>query len=706
MVEEAFTLIGSGEVTGVFQLEGQGMRGMLVKMKPTTFEQIIAAISLYRPGPMQFIDSYIARMHGEEQTKYVHPKLASILDETYGIVVYQEQIQRIGADLFGYSLGDADLMRRAVSKKKAKDLAKHKEIFIEKGPEHGVSAEVAGQIFDQVEFFAAYGFNKSHAADYAVITCQTAFLKRHYPSEYYTALLSVQRDNIDDVALFTADCRRLGIPILGPNINASELDFTIEPSADGKRSIRFGLGAIKGVGDKAVEMIVSERRADGPFTSLSDFARRVDLQLLGGRALDAMTKVGVFNDFAERDRLLAVLPALVQSSKQYRHDQKTGQTSLFNAEESSSPLPAADAELLLGAGNAQPVTVRQRLTWEKELIGLYVSDHPLAGLMDVVQQLPNLTYSRDIKEEAEEVHDRLVTLVGLAAGIRPINTKKGETMAVVTVEDMYGTLEAVFFPRTWARFGSDIEQDKAYIFRGHADTKRGTPQMIVDSISQEFEKVDSADGDEAQLPPPSSYQNYNYADYSSPQNGQSGQNGHGYNSNGNGNSVQNKSGIAGASEINGNGKNAHNGYSVSHSANESAVSVAVSTAVVTSTAPSAGRSELSELEQKVPAPNEPPPDEVWDEDEETPQRRVRKVIIRFDACKDGNLNAWVRRVQRIHGELIQHPGQDVLVFRLPDSESDHPYLVQFKDRIDFDAVQSFLAQELKPTEQATWSYQN
>ena len=225
MLDEAFEMMGRGETVGVFQVESGGMQQMLRGMRPKQFENIIAGISLYRPGPMDYIPTYNVRLHGDEEPVYAHPKLESILEETYGIIVYQEQIMQIAGQLFGYELGEGDLMRKAVSKKREQDLVKHRSIFMERGPENGVDEDTASRIFDDIEFFANYGFNKAHAADYAVITVQTAFLKCHYPEEYMTALLSVQRDDSSKVATFMEECRRLGIPILPPDVNFSMLDF-------------------------------------------------------------------------------------------------------------------------------------------------------------------------------------------------------------------------------------------------------------------------------------------------------------------------------------------------------------------------------------------------------------------------------------------------------------------------------------------------
>ncbi len=491
-VEKAFDLIGQGETTGVFQLEGSGMTRMLIEMKPRTFEHIIAAISLFRPGPMELIPTYIRRMHGKEVVTYHHPLLEPILKETYGICVYQEQIQQIAAQLFGYSLGDADLMRRAVSKKKAKDLITHKQIFMDRGPKNGIKSEVAEKIFGEIEYFAAYGFNKSHAADYAVLTCQTAYLKAHYPEEYYTALLSVQRDVIADVRLFTADCRRLGIPILPPDVNASDLDFTIEPLNDGsgKRGIRYGLAAVKNAGEKAVQQVVEARKEGGRFADISDFCRRVDLRTVGKRAIESLIKVGAFDRLGDRDQLLLSLDRIIKFSADHHRAQDIGQISLFGGSESGDDLVLAT----VSPGEETPQ--REKLRWEKELIGLYVSEHPLNSLMAAIKHLPNIQYSETLRREAEQLNNRMVTVVGLVVAVRPIMTKKGDTMAVVTLEDVQGTIDCVLFPRTWAQFQDLVEVDKPLIVMGKADSSRGDMQILVESVSKNFTYARPAD-----LPP-------------------------------------------------------------------------------------------------------------------------------------------------------------------------------------------------------------
>ena len=325
--------------------------------------------------------------------------------------------------------------------------------------------------------------HNSHAADYAVLTCQTAYLKAHYPIEYYTALLTVQRHNSDDVALFTADCRRYGIPILPPDVNASAIDFVIEHTPSGERGIRFGLSAVKNVGEKAVEQILAARSEGGNFTSLVDFSRRVDLRLVGKRPLECLAKVGAFDTLTDGDRdvALAAVERMFAYSDDYHRAKERGQFSLFGGEATDSgfELPTVPAE--------QRTTTRDHLRWEKELIGLYISAHPLNAVATQLEQLGNFIYVKDMASETEDFNGQAVTIAGMIDGIRTLTTKGGESMAIVRLEDMTGAIECVFFPRTWKKFSALIVPEQVIIVYGKADTSRGDPQIIVERVTQKYE---------------------------------------------------------------------------------------------------------------------------------------------------------------------------------------------------------------------------
>ncbi len=493
MLKEAFLLLSRGDTVGVFQVESPGMQQMLREMRPNKFENIVAAVALYRPGPMDYIPTYNARMHGEEEVEYHHPKMEPILDETYGIMVYQEQLMQIASTLFGYSLTDADLMRRAVSKKKKEDLLTHKEIFLQRGPtlDSTMTEEIAENIFDDIELFANYGFNKSHAADYAVITVQSAFLKAHYAPEYMAALLSVYFDTVDKVTACLIECKRLSIPILPPSINASRIDFDIEYLADQTRAIRFGLAAIKNAGIGALNMILHERDSNGEFTSLDDLCRRVDLRLVGKRPLESLIKVGALDEFGTRATLINALDRIVQHSISVHKNEESGQSSMFgDAADTSS-------DLLLNLPPQVEVSHRDLLNWEKELLGIYLSSHPIDPIIELLDT-SQIWNSIDISGAQPEAQDRAVSMVGLVSSLRKTVTKNKDMMAIVTLEDKHGTVNAVLFPRIWSRFEELMIEGDAVLVYGTLDLKRGDPQIIVESVTTKFDMVlaDQKQGDQ------------------------------------------------------------------------------------------------------------------------------------------------------------------------------------------------------------------
>lgn len=482
MLRQAFVMLGEGATTGVFQVESTGMQQMLRGMRPTKFEHIVAGISLYRPGPMDYIPTYNRRMHGEEVVQYHHPKLEPILGETYGIFVYQEQIMQVAGELFGYDLGDADLMRRAVSKKKEKDLIKHRQIFIDRGPNNDISADAAGKIFADIEFFANYGFNKSHASDYAVITVQTAFLKAYYPAEYLAALLSVYREDTDKVANFLEECGKLNIPVLPPNVNYSHVDFDIQ-SLGNTRGIRFGMAAVKNVGLASAKLIVEEREARGEYTGLTDFCERLNLQQVGKRTLECLAKVGAMDMFGNRNQLLKVLDRMVSYSMDHLHAKTVGQMSMFGEASSS----VGSSNLLDSLPQEDETDARGFLEWEKELLGFYVTNHPVdAVIREVGAQ--NVTQSFQLREMDGGNKDKGVAIIGLITAIRPIQTKNGDYMGVLSIEDRYGTVESVLFPRTWIKYKHICQenQNKVVLVRGKIDFRNGDLQIICDEVTREF----------------------------------------------------------------------------------------------------------------------------------------------------------------------------------------------------------------------------
>jgi len=482
-----YELLGRGETAGVFQVEGSGMRRHLMQMKPKELANVIAMVALFRPGPMDFIPGYIRRMHGEEDVEYRHPSLETIFKETYGYPVYQEQLMFAAMELAGYTAPEADDLRKAIAKKLKEKLLKHRQKFINGCVKNEIPEDAAGAIFDDWEEFARYGFNKSHAVDYGVIAVQTAYLKLHYTVEYMTALLSVIKNDTAKVALYAADCRRMGISVEPPSINASGWDFTIEdreaanPGEKPSSVIRFGLGAVKNVGQGPVDAILHARE-NGPFKDLNDFARRVDLRLVGKRSLESMIKVGALDIFGSRTALLESLDRVLSVSSSHFRAAEAGQMSLFGAstgivEEIS--LPRASGE----------ISRREILNWERELIGLYVSDHPLSPVMGMLADVVT-HYSGQLGEVGPT---EKVRVAGIVTRLRHHQSKAGKPMAFATIEDVQGNIELVIFPRTWERVSEIVQIEKTLLVDGRVDADGAEPKILVDSITTEFSMIGSTD---------------------------------------------------------------------------------------------------------------------------------------------------------------------------------------------------------------------
>jgi DNA polymerase-3 subunit alpha len=490
-IEAAFAMLGRGDVLGVFQVEGSGMRKLMMDMKPQRFDHIIAAISLYRPGPMENIPEYTKRMHAALAgdtglIQYHTPELKPILEETYGIFVYQEQIIRVAADLAGYEPGEADMLRKAVAKKKQDLMDEHRLKFTEGAMARGVSREVCDKIWGDIEFFARYGFNKAHAADYAVICCQTAYLKAHYPVEYIAALLTVERDNSEKVAKYIADARRLGIGVGVPSINQAQLDFSIEDH-DGGSTIRYGLAAIKNAGQSAMQLIVDERAANGPYRDLADLAERADLRRVGKRALESMVKVGVFDEWGTRPQLLDALDRLMGHSAGTHAAADVGQMTLFELMGNAGA--PVNVELLRPADVVPPIDNRLLLTWEKELIGLYLSEHPLEQKLAALQGFIN---ARTVDLDATW-GGRAVALAGVVTALRTLTTKKGQPMAFATLEDLEGTIEVVLFPRTWKQYREAVQPDQILLVRGTVQADNNSLSVIANSVHNNLTIATDAD---------------------------------------------------------------------------------------------------------------------------------------------------------------------------------------------------------------------
>ncbi len=476
---EAFKLYGRGQTAGIFQVEGTGMTRWMIEMKPQNLDNIIAMVALYRPGPLDFIPSYIKRMHGEEVVQHRHPAMEPIFGDTFGIPIYQEQIMRAAVELGGYTASELDELRKAISKKQADKIAKHKEKFV-KGASKSMPHETAEAIFTDWEEFARYGFNKSHAADYGVISVQTAFLKAHYPAEYMSALMSVFKDDATKIALYAADARGMGIAILQPDVNYSRFGFTIE-TKEGHDAIRFSMGAIKNVGQGPVDIIVAARNEGGLFKDLNDFSRRVDLRSVGKRALECLIKVGAMDSFGDRAALLAGLDHIVAASTSHFRAAEAGQMSLFGGvsgvQEENVVLPNVKGER------------KEMLNWERELIGLYLSDHPLS----IYTELLTKAVSHNALTLTDARHEEQVRVAGMVATARPYKTKSDKMMGFVTLEDMTGNIELVIFPRTWEKFRPLCEEGKVIVVNGKVDSSSQPPKVLVDTISTDVTYYKSPD---------------------------------------------------------------------------------------------------------------------------------------------------------------------------------------------------------------------
>lgn len=472
-----YELLGSGMTAGVFQVEGSGMRRWLMQMKPKKLANVIAMVALFRPGPMDFIPGYIRRMHGEERIEYRHPLLESIFEETYGYPVYQEQLMFAAMKLAGYSASEADDLRKAIAKKIKKKLHRHRQKFIEGALKNGIEENIAAQVFDDWEEFARYGFNKSHAVDYGVIAVQTAYLKTHYPVEYMTALLSVNKNDTAKVALYVADCRRMGIDVKPPDVNFSDWDFSIEDHSGGRSVIRFGLGAIKNVGYAPVEAILQGRNGK-PFKDINDFARRVDLRQVGKRPLECMIKVGALDSFGPRPALLEAVDRIMAVSAATMRARDLGQMTFFG--EHTGVLDEIQLPSL-----TYEISRREILNWERDLLGLYVSDHPLNPIMSEIQDVVT-HFSAQLSEVQP---DEKIRMAGMIVRVRHHTTKKGEQMAFATLEDVQGNVELVIFPKLWKSVAQFVKTDQIVLIEGRVDLRESEPKVLVETLTTEFSRV-------------------------------------------------------------------------------------------------------------------------------------------------------------------------------------------------------------------------
>ncbi|MEO1590102.1 MAG: DNA polymerase III subunit alpha [Cyanobacteria bacterium J06632_22] len=477
---ETYKLLARGELGGVFQLESSGMRQIVRDLKPSGLEDISSVLALYRPGPLDagLIPKFIDRKHGREQIDYPHELIAPILNETYGIMVYQEQIMKIAQDMAGYSLGEADLLRRAMGKKKVKEMEKHRSIFIEGSEKNGVPKKISEALFEQMIKFAEYCFNKSHSTAYGFVTFQTAYLKANYPTEYMAALLSAISGDQDKVQIYIANCVSMGIEVLPPDINRSGVDFTPE-----KKTILFGLGAVRNLGLGAIEAILASREADGRFTSLPELCDRIDLRAVNRRALEALVHSGALDSFdSNRQQLIKDLEFVIDWAQSRAKDREIGQGNLFDMLSGAAPAAADNSTPTVPqyetAPKAPPIEdfdPQERLRLEKEILGFYISDHPLKS----VQQPARILAPISIAELGEQSEKVTVSAIVMLSSVKPVTTKKGDRMAIIQVEDLSGHAEAVVFPKTYARIGMHIKADARLMVWGKVDRRDDQTQLIV-----------------------------------------------------------------------------------------------------------------------------------------------------------------------------------------------------------------------------------
>ncbi|HEY0481919.1 MAG TPA: DNA polymerase III subunit alpha [Kofleriaceae bacterium] len=474
---DVFKMIARGDTTGVFQLESSGFREILKKLKPDCLEDIVAAVALYRPGPLEggMVDDFIDRKHGKKKVEYPHPWLEPVLSDTYGVIVYQEQVMQIAQVLAGYSLGGADLLRRAMGKKKKEEMDKEKSKFLDGAKLNKVDPRVADQVFELMAFFAGYGFNRSHSAAYGWITYQTAYLKAHYPHEFMAGLMSCDADNVDNIVKFIAEARAMGLVVERPDINESLQDFTVTVPASGEAAdklIRFGLGAVKGVGGTAVEAILEARVRDGEFTSLYELCRRVDTQRCNRRVLEQLIKSGALDGLpggAElkggRAQLLAALDSALERGASEQRDRRSGQTSLFGLFAAGEPTRIAPGSP--GMGEIYPDVEqwgpKQLLAFEKEALGFYVSGHPLDRYRGDLLRYASATTS-DFAAGKRGPGDS--SIGGIVSQYREMITKKGDKMARFMLEDTEGTLEVIAFPKTFEKVRHVLVSDEPILCTG------------------------------------------------------------------------------------------------------------------------------------------------------------------------------------------------------------------------------------------------
>lgn len=486
---KAMKLLKKGDCIGIFQLESEGMRKYLKQLKPSSLEDIIAMVSLYRPGPMALISDYIENKYSKEEIEYIHPKLKPILEPTYGILVYQEQLLQIVRDLAGFSLSEADILRKAVGKKIKKLLMDQKDKFINGCKKNGINEGISIKVWHWIEPFAQYSFNKSHATAYATIAYQTAYLKSHFPVEFMSSLLTSEKADTERIGFLIGECKKMNIEVLPPDINESWINFSVVPN---KQQIRFGLLAIKNVGHNIVEIIVKERKENGNYTSISDFINRINSRNLNKKSLESLVKAGAFDKLAERNQLLSNMDKILEYSRESQKSKSNGQLGLFDGS-------GAKNNHEINLPNSEPATKKDKLAWEKELLGLFVTSHPLEDFN--FEKLKNfgkkIISISQLKESADkEIKQRKkvsmfrrkqVTIGGIINSTKKIITKIGKPMAFLDIEDLSEKIEVVVFPTIMEKEPNIYQENKIVLVSGRIDTRDNVPKLICEEIEEILE---------------------------------------------------------------------------------------------------------------------------------------------------------------------------------------------------------------------------
>lgn len=463
---KTFELLASGETKGVFQLESSGMRRYVKELKPTNFSDIAAMIALYRPGPMEQIPTFIRAKQGVVPVHYPHPALEEILEETYGVIVYQEQVLFIAQALAGYSLGQADILRKAMGKKIPRVMKQQEHNFVAGASKNGIPEELAREVFSLIEPFAGYAFNKAHSVSYALIAYRCAYLKANYLVEYMTAFLNTYWDNMDKVRLAIAECRRLGVATLPADINKSRGSFTIEE--ENRPAIRFGLAAIKNVGAPPVQCILSARDQGAAFNSIEDFCHRVDLRNINKKVLESLIKAGAFDSLGSRRALLKSVDKIISLSQTEQKMKESGQTSMFDfwAQTSSAPILSPDEKV-------EDVSITQKLDWERELLGVYFSQHPLDFLTSELSSMVTVSCS----EISADIANETVVTGGMVASTRQARTRDGRPFVIATLEDQAGGVEVAVWPRLYENTQELWRRGNVLVVKGQVKIKEGGAQL-------------------------------------------------------------------------------------------------------------------------------------------------------------------------------------------------------------------------------------